>query len=146
MSFPSSSGFDTQVLVGRDAEAARDRVEKLAWLLDGALRIPGTDIRVGADAVLNFVPGIGTLAAQGLSAFLVFEAHRLGVPKPTLLRMVGNVGIDALISAIPLLGWVGDIFFRANQRNLALLRRQLDGVVIDGEVLSVEPMPPRARN
>lgn len=139
MSFSSFSDFDTQVLTGTDAEAARNRVETLARLLDGAVRIPGTDIRVGADAVLNFVPGIGTVAAQGLSAWIVFEAHRLGVPKPALLRMVGNVAVDTLISAIPLVGWAGDIFFRANQRNLALLQRHLDGVIIDGEVMSADP-------
>lgn len=142
MSYSSTSDLDRVILAGADADAARNRIETLARLLDGAVRIPGTDIRVGADAVLNFVPGVGTLAAQGLSAWIVFEAHRLGVAKPTLLRMVGNVALDTVISSIPLVGWAGDIFFRANQRNLELLRRHLDGVVIDGEVIA--PDPPRS--
>ena len=58
--------------------------------------------------------------------YLIWEARRLGVPFGTLLRMVGNVGLDALISAVPVAGWVGDVFWRANLRNVALLREHLD--------------------
>jgi len=99
------------------------RVEMLATLLDSAVRIPGTRITFGADAVLNLVPGLGTLAAQALSAWIVVEARRLGVPTPVLLRMIANLGFDTLVSAVPVLGWVGDVFFRANRRNVALIRR-----------------------
>lgn len=106
-------------------QAAYDRLEALARLLDTALRVPGTEIRVGLDAILNVVPGIGTLAAKGLGAYLVWEARRLGVPIGTMARMLGNLGIDLAISAIPLLGWVGDVFFRANRRNMDLLRAHL---------------------
>jgi hypothetical protein len=110
---------------GRE-EAARARLEAIARLLDSKWRFPGTGIRFGADAVLNLLPGAGLLAAKGVSAYLIWEARRLGVPFPTLLRMVGNVGLDALISAVPVAGWVGDVFFRANLRNMALLREHLD--------------------
>ena len=105
---------------------ARERLDGLARMLDNAVRIPGTSIRVGADAALNLIPGIGTLAAKGVSGYLVWEARRIGVPTSTLLRMAGNVGVDAVISAIPVLGWFGDIFWRANGRNIALLRAHLD--------------------
>lgn len=107
--------------------AARARLEALARLLDSRWRVPGTGIRFGLDAALNFIPGLGTVAAKGLSAYLILEARRLGVPTGTLLRMLGNLGVDALISVVPLAGWVGDAFFRANLRNMALLRRHLDG-------------------
>jgi hypothetical protein len=63
-----------------------------------------------------------------MSTYLIWEAHRLGVPMSTLLRMAGNVGVDFVISAIPVVGWVGDVFFRSNLRNMALLRRHLDQV------------------
>ncbi len=105
---------------------ARERLDGLARMLDSAVRIPGTSIRVGADAALNLIPGIGTLAAKGVSGYLVWEARRIGVPTSTLLRMAGNVGVDAVISAIPVLGWFGDILWRANGRNIALLRAHLD--------------------
>ncbi len=126
--FDSTIRYSTYVPPQRDRDlaAARRRLDALAVALDSAVRIPGTGIRVGADAALNIVPGIGTLVAKGLAAYLIIEARRLGVPPGTLLRMVGNLGIDAVLSAVPVLGWVGDVFFRANRRNMALLNAHLD--------------------
>jgi hypothetical protein len=111
---------------GLDREVTRLRLQALARWLDTAFRVPGTSIRIGADALLNVIPGAGTLVAKGLAAYLVLEARRLGVPRTTLLRMIGNVGIDFAISAIPVIGWFGDAFFRANSRNITLLMRHLD--------------------
>ena len=112
---------------GRE-EAARARLEAIARLLDSRWRVPGTGIRFGADAALNLLPGVGLLAAKGMSAYLIWEARRLGVPTTTILRMVGNVGVDFLISAVPVVGWVGDVFYRSNLRNMALLRKHLNRV------------------
>jgi hypothetical protein len=114
-----------------DMAAARERLDGLARVLDSAVRIPGTSIQVGADAMLNLIPGIGTLAAKGVSGYLIWEARRLGVPTSTLLRMAGNVGVDTVISAVPVLGWFGDVFWRANTRNITLLRAHLDRSQID---------------
>lgn len=122
-------GMDGRAQAGRqaaDITEARERLDGLAYMLDSAVRIPGTSIRVGADAALNLIPGIGTLAAKGVSSYLIWEARRLGVPTSTLLRMAGNVGIDTVISAIPVLGWFGDVFWRANTRNIAIVRAHLD--------------------
>jgi hypothetical protein len=90
--------------------------------------VPGTNVRFGADALLNLIPGVGILTSKGMAAYLIWEAHRLGVPMTTLLRMAGNVGVDFVISVVPVVGWVGDVFFRSNLRNMALLRRHLDQV------------------
>ena len=106
----------------------RSRLDTLARFLDSAVRVPGTNIRFGADALLNLIPGIGMLTSKGMSAYLIWEARRLGVPTETLLRMVGNVGVDFAISAVPLMGWIGDVFYRSNLRNMALLRYHLDQV------------------
>jgi hypothetical protein len=103
------------------------RLDALARLLDAAVRVPGTNVRVGADALLNLVPGVGTLVAKGLASYLILEARRHGVPTGTLLKMVGNVAVDLAISAVPVVGWFGDAFYRANQRNIALLRAHLEG-------------------
>ena len=108
------------------ATETRARLDTLARFLDSAVRVPGTNIRFGADALLNLIPGVGTLTSKGMSAYLIWEARRLGVPKSTLLRMMGNVGVDFVISAIPLVGWVGDVFYRSNLRNMDLLREHLD--------------------
>jgi hypothetical protein len=101
---------------------SKRRLDALATFLDSAVRIPGTNITVGADALLNIVPGIGTACAKALAGYIIWEARRLGVPPGTLVRMAGNVGVDFVISVIPVVGWVGDVFFRANRRNMELLR------------------------
>jgi hypothetical protein len=101
------------------------RIETLARLLDSQWRIPGTGIRFGADALMSLLPGLGPVASMAVSAYIIWEARRLGVSSGTLLRMMGNVGLDTLISSVPLAGSIGDIFFRANLRNIALLRRHL---------------------
>ena len=104
----------------------RRRLEMIARVLDSKWRIPGTGIRFGADAALNLIPGLGLVASKGVSAYMILEARRLGVPPGMLMRMIGNIGVDALISAVPVAGWIGDVFFRANLRNMALLRQHLD--------------------
>lgn len=108
------------------ADETRARLDALARFLDSAVSIPGINIRFGADALLNLIPGVGTLTSKGMSAYLIWEARRLGVPTTTLLRMVGNVGVDFVISAVPVVGWVGDVFYRSNLRNMALLRKHID--------------------
>ncbi len=116
--------FDISTPTSRHETLAR--LDALARLLDSAIRVPGTNIRVGADALLNFIPGVGTLVAKGLASYLILEARRHGVPTGTLLRMAGNVAVDFAISAVPVVGWFGDAFYRANQRNIALLRAHLE--------------------
>jgi hypothetical protein len=110
------------------ASDTRVRLDALARFLDSAIRVPGTNVRFGADALLHLLPGIGTLTSKGMSAYLIWEARRLGVPTRTLVRMVGNVGLDFVISAVPFVGWVDDVFFRSNLRNMELLREHLDRV------------------
>ena len=110
------------------ASETRVRLNALARFLDRAICVPGTNVCLGADALLNPLPGIGTMTSNGMSAYLNWEARRLGVPTRTLVRMVGNVGLDFVISAVPIVGWVGDVFFRSNLRNMGLLREHLDRV------------------
>ncbi|WP_084507090.1 DUF4112 domain-containing protein [Geminicoccus roseus] len=105
---------------------ARKRLDRLATVLDSAFRVPGTQIRFGADSALNLIPGAGTIVAQGMSAYLIWEARRLGVPNRLMARMIGNLVVDSAISAVPVIGWVGDVFFKANLKNVALLREHLD--------------------
>ena len=101
------------------------RLELIADLLDSRWRIPGTSIRFGADALLSLLPGLGPAVSTVISGYLIWEARRLGVSTRTVLRMIGNVGLDGLIRAVPVAGAVGDAFFRANRRNMALLRKHL---------------------
>ena len=102
-----------------------ERVRALARLLDSSLRIPGTNIRFGLDAIIGLIPGIGDVSGAAMAGYIVLTAGRLGVPKSVIGRMVLNLGIDTLVGAIPLLGDAFDVGFRANLRNMALLDRYL---------------------
>lgn len=98
-----------------------DRLRVVAHWLDDGIRIPGTSIRFGADALLDVIPIAGDLAGVGFSAWILLQAARLGASKATLLRMMYNIGIDALVGAIPALGVIFDVAWKANLRNIALL-------------------------
>jgi hypothetical protein len=110
----------------REAAATRARLESLAHVMDSAVRVPGINVTLGLDALLGLVPVLGNVVTTLISTYLIVEARRLGVSKITLARMMGNVGLDALISAVPLAGNVADVFFKANRRNLELLRRHIE--------------------
>ena len=101
------------------------RLESIADLLDSRFRIPGTDIRFGLDALLGLLPGIGDGVSLLPALYLVMEAKRLGASKFLLTRMAMNVGIDWLVGSIPLLGDIFDVGFKANRRNIKLLRDTL---------------------
>jgi hypothetical protein len=106
--------------------ASLERLESLAQLLDTALVIPGTNFRFGADAIIGLVPGIGDAITTAISAYIVYEARRLGVPRHVLMRMIGNVALDGLVGAVPLVGDLFDTMWRANVRNVRLLRKHLE--------------------
>ena len=104
------------------------RLDRLARLFDTAFVVPGTNIRFGIEAVMRLVPGIGDAAASGLSCYLLYEAHRLGVPPHIFRRMLLNVVIEGAAGTVPFLGDAFDVAFRANRRNVALLRDHFESV------------------
>jgi hypothetical protein len=129
MAFSGTSGFASYHFPGagdydaRSRRAAIDRLDMLATLFDTAIVVPGTNIRFGVEALLRLVPGIGDVAASALSVYLLYEASRLGVPRLLMARMVANDVLEGAVGAVPLAGDAFDVFFRANRRNVALLRR-----------------------
>lgn len=109
--------------------SAAEGLPWLRWwaeLLDSRFRIPGTSIRFGLDPVLSLIPGIGDLASPVFTVLLLVAALRWSVPKVVMLRMMGNALIDAFLGMVPIAGNVGDIFWRANTTNLALLERHAE--------------------
>ena len=105
---------------------ALEELDRLARLLDSRWRIPGTDIRFGADALVGLLPGVGDAATGLVSAYIILRAANHGAPKRLLARMAGNVALDTVVGSIPLAGSVFDLFFKANNRNIRLLRRHLE--------------------
>jgi Domain of unknown function (DUF4112) len=106
-------------------EARFKRVRVLSRLLDEQFRIPGTTYRVGLDGLLGFIPGIGDAAGALLSTYILYEAIRLGTPKALLFRMIANIGIDTVGGAIPIVGDIFDMAWKANKKNAALLHAYL---------------------
>jgi hypothetical protein len=106
--------------------AAVERIDRLSRLLDIAFAIPGTRIRFGVEALLRVIPGIGDAAASALSCWVLFEAARLGVPRSLLVRMIANVLVEGIAGTVPVAGDLFDVAWRANRRNVRLLRDHFD--------------------
>jgi hypothetical protein len=104
----------------------RRRLGRIAWLLDSSIPVPGMRFRIGIDAIIGLIPGVGDLLGALLSSYIVREAARVGAPPSVLIRMAWNVAIEGVVGMIPLLGDVFDAAWKANQRNFALLEAHLD--------------------
>jgi hypothetical protein len=99
----------------------RRTLGRLAWLLDEAFTIPGTNQRVGFDALLGLIPGVGDTLGALLSTYIIIEAARRGASAWMVTRMLGNVALETVIGAVPIAGDLFDVVWKANVRNLALL-------------------------
>ncbi|WP_239478789.1 DUF4112 domain-containing protein [Lichenicola cladoniae] len=97
------------------------RIRRLAWLLDAAVKVPGTKFRFGLNSVVGAAPGVGDAAMAAVSLYIVYEAYQLGLPKQQIARMVGNVAVEAVAGSVPILGDLFDAAFKANLRNIALI-------------------------
>lgn len=104
--------------------ATNEQLDYIAALLDDMWRIPGTHIRFGLDAIIGWIPGIGDAMAGVASCFIVFASWRRGVPTVTLTRMVANILLEATVGAIPLVGDIFHVAWKANRRNYRLLLRE----------------------
>ena len=112
--------------LGRDPAAVRKRIEAMEALLERMFVVPGINRPVGLDVILDLVPVLGDVVAAALGTWIVWEARNLGMSKWQIARMMGNVGFDALLGAIPFVGAIPDFFFRSNSRNLKVIRKHLD--------------------
>lgn len=134
----------TTVPLNNGRQQSMARLEALALLMDGAFVLPGTTIRFGLDGIIGLIPVAGDVIAGLVSTYLVWEARQLGAPSWLIARMMANVLIDTTIGSIPVVGDAFDVLFRANMKNMALLRRHLEkkgytqpvrGTVIDGDAV-----------
>jgi len=103
------------------AEGRRTGVERLAWWLDNAITVPGTRFRIGFDALIGLIPGVGDLVGTLLSSYIIAVAASQGLPPSALARMAINVGIEAIVGVVPIVGDLFDAAWKANQRNIKLM-------------------------
>ncbi|MGB7757104.1 MAG: DUF4112 domain-containing protein [Salinisphaera sp.] len=108
--------------------ASLARIQKLAFWLDDAFRVPLIGRRVGIDGIIGILPFAGDVAGLALSSLMIGEAVRLGAPKRLLARMGANVGVDFAVGLIPIAGDLFDMAYKANRRNQTLMQRWLEDV------------------
>jgi hypothetical protein len=112
--------------LGNDAAAVRRRIEGMEKLLERGITIPGTNQKFGLDFIIGLIPVGGDVIAAAMGLYMVWEARNLGMSKTAMMRMMGNVGLDAALGAVPFVGDAADFFFRSNSRNLRIIKRHLD--------------------
>jgi hypothetical protein len=122
--FQSLSGLSFGPSLTREQRFAR--IDALSKLLDVAFILPGTKIRYGIDGLIGLVPIIGDLLTTAISLWIVREARSLGAPRHVVARMLGNVALDGVVGLVPFAGDAFDVMFRANMRNMRILKKWMD--------------------
>lgn len=105
-------------------QISMQRLDKLSQILDSSIKLPG-GYRIGWDGIIGLIPGIGDIIGFAMSSYIVIGAYRMGASTSTLLRMLINVGIETIVGAVPIIGDIFDLAFKANNRNIRLLKRQM---------------------
>lgn len=125
-------------------------LKALAMLMDNLIEVPGLRVKAGLDALLGLIPGLGDLISSLISLYIIQAASQQGVPRVTMARMGANVLIDMALGAVPFVGDIFDIYYKANEKNLLLLQQHVqstpkearrrqwgDGLFLAGIVLGV---------
>jgi hypothetical protein len=102
------------------------QLERLAWILDSVIPIPGTNWRIGLDGLIGLIPGVGDISAGVISTYILYQALRMGVPTMVVGRMLLNIVLESVVGVIPFIGDIFDFAFKANKRNVELLREYVD--------------------
>lgn len=101
-------------------------IEQMARIMDSKFRIPGTNFRFGLDPILGLIPIFGDVTAAAISGGLIISMIKHGVSRKVVYKMLVNVALDATIGSIPVLGWVFDFYYKANNRNIRLLKEHYE--------------------
>jgi Domain of unknown function (DUF4112) len=124
---PGESAFEFSSGLGArmSHEERLAQVKWLANLMDDRFAVPGTPLRFGWDSVIGLFPGLGDVLTSAISLLIVHHAWQTGASRFTIARMLGNVGVDFLVGALPFLGDVFDVMWKANRKNARLLEQHV---------------------
>ncbi|MYZ46386.1 DUF4112 domain-containing protein [Propylenella binzhouense] len=120
-----ATGFAGRYVADDETTRRMRRLDNLERWLDRQFYVPGIRMPVGVDGIVGLLPVVGDTATAALSAYIVWEAHKAGADGSVKARMLGNIALDYLIGLVPVIGWVGDFFHKANTKNVRLLKRHL---------------------
>lgn len=121
----TSTALDVRNPKGRtraEIEQSLKRLDRIALLMDDQFEIPIIKKRIGLDPIIGLIPGGGDWVVWFVSVYIFWEAARLGAPLAMLVRMASNIAVDLLGGYVPGVGDLFDAFFKANRRNVELLR------------------------
>ncbi|MDY0212841.1 MAG: DUF4112 domain-containing protein [Desulfuromonadaceae bacterium] len=107
-------------------EKTGKHLKRLAWFLDNSIPLPRTNYKIGVDALIGLIPGIGDGIGAVMSSYILGTAAQMGVPKKILLRMGYNIAVDSVIGLIPFVGDAFDMVWKSNLRNVQLLEAYMD--------------------
>lgn len=93
----------------------------VAMVMDELVALPATKFRFGLDPIIGLLPGIGDTASAVISALVLIQAARNGLPKILLARMSLNVLINEIVGIVPVIGDAFSFWFKSNKRNYELL-------------------------
>jgi len=124
-SYRAESGAKRNKRSAASPSALEPELEILAQWMDSVFEIPGLGVRFGLDAIVGLIPGFGDTLTSLASLYILHAARRYGVPRVTMARMALNIAIDYLCGAVPLLGDAFDVYWKANLKNVELLRRHV---------------------
>lgn len=108
-----------------DRHRVKRRLDRLAYYLDSSIPVPGSNARVGIDALIGLIPGIGDTLGAIVSSYILSEAARLGAPKTVLMKMAFNILLDTSVGVVPVMGDLFDFAWKANQRNVNILEEYM---------------------
>ena len=117
--------FTSHTFAGAESAARLKRIKRLAWLVDAAFVIPGTKFRFGLNSLIGLAPGAGDAVLGIVSLYIIHQAAQLGVPRPLLMRMIGNVVLEVAGGSVPVLGDLFDVALKANLRNIRIVEDHL---------------------
>ncbi|HCS54272.1 MAG TPA: DUF4112 domain-containing protein [Planctomycetaceae bacterium] len=122
----SSGNSKVSSLLSQDQERVLRTIGQMEYWLDDKFRLPGTSIRFGWDTIIGLVPGVGDAVTAALALYIVWNARSLNIGRWTQFRMISNILFDTVLGAVPLVGDMFDVAFRANRKNLKLIMKELD--------------------
>src|SRR5918993_1294110 len=140
--------FETLKESGPTTKDSVARISTLAKVLDTAIPIPGTNRTIGIDPLLGLIPVVGDAVSAALSSYIIWEARQLGLPRWKIARMIGNMALDTTVGAVPFVGDLFDLAYKANRRNLRIVLDHLEKSgrftpkVIDGTAIRLNERSP----
>ncbi|MGI8533602.1 MAG: DUF4112 domain-containing protein [Candidatus Limnocylindrales bacterium] len=108
---------------GQALDRERQRLRRLAWLLDQSLTVPGTHFRIGLESLVGVIPLVGDVTGGVIGAYLIIRAWQYGLPRVVIARMMANTAFDLVSGVVPILGDLVDFVYRSNVRNIELFER-----------------------